>query len=178
MRLMKPLLITLAIWVAAAPAWSAPTADYSCVADLIRRLSAERTHHEPNYVGTEARERPALLVMSESQNEVPEPEKIELFKRLMREGQFRYESLEGRIGGFYHERRRLFLVGEGHHRLAAALEIAREEGDWRPFRQLIRHGLWEITDKYPARACRLPVRAGWGDYFAWRRFLEPLMPGR
>ncbi len=151
-------------------------ADRACVAELVARLLSDASYYVPYFVAPDRYERPDVLILSGSQNVVDRVNDIEAFKRDMLEERFLFESSEGRIGGHYHERRRIFFVGEGHHRLAAALEIAKETGDWRPFRRLLRHGLWQKTDRIPDLHHRLPVRSTWGNYLSWRSFLAPLTP--
>jgi hypothetical protein len=170
---MKALLL---FWLTIGASLPLPASEI-CLNELVQRLLRDPTHHVPHYLDVVDRTRPSgLYVMSHTQSTVDEFDKIETMKRDMREGNFLYESPEGRLGGHYYERRRVFFVGEGHHRLAAALEIAREDGDWRPFRQLIRHGLWEKIDRLPANRYRLPVRSTWSSAWGWRNFLRPLTP--
>jgi len=174
---MKRLLYILLVLTLTLPL-SGATPFTACPDALVQRLLADTdNYYVPHFIRTADAERPEqLFILSHTQNTVSEPDKIEAFKRDMREGRFRYESAEGRIGGHYHERRRIFFVGEGHHRLAAALEIAKEDGDWRPFKNLVRHGIWEKFDRKPVHQYRLPVRSTWRNALSWRAFLAPFSP--
>jgi filamentous hemagglutinin len=75
-------------------------------------------------------------------------EQIDDFKRRMKDGSFKYDDYR-QISGLYHEPSDTYFISEGHHRLAAALEIAQERGDWSFFNRLIQKGYWSRTDRKP-----------------------------
>jgi len=94
--------------------------------------------------------KPTFNYLSMAQNGIL-PEKVEQiddFKRRMRDGSFKYDDYR-QISGLYHERSDTYFISEGHHRLAAALEIAQESGDWSFFNRLIKKGYWSKTDSKP-----------------------------
>ena len=66
-----------------------------------------------------------------------------------------YKFLEdcGRIGGYIDEAGN-YYIGEGHHRMNAAMEIFEETGDASFVNQLLENGLW--TPKKPPFAGPLP----------------------
>ncbi len=132
--------------------------------------------YRPYWLDPESIERPDIKVLSSTQSYVEDWVKVAALKKAMLNGSFAFSSLEGRIGGEYHEPRKIFFVGEGHHRLAAALEIAFESGNWSCFNKLIRYGDWEKTSRNPRDAYRLPVRSRMLTYLGWGRFLKPFTP--
>lgn len=90
-----------------------------------------------------------------------DPEMIERLKEDMRAGLFPYDKPECRIGGVV-DRRNVYHVVEGHHRVAAALEIFKESGDATPIQELLRYGCWSRRDKPPHESRPLPARTWWG----------------
>jgi len=45
-----------------------------------------------------------------------------------------------RIGGYFKNGR--YIIGEGHHRVAASIKLGMKTGDFKVFNQLINNGLW------------------------------------
>ncbi|MCP3996209.1 MAG: hypothetical protein GY722_14285, partial [bacterium] len=82
-----------------------------------------------------------------------DPVKVEELKQVMLRGEYRFQSLEGRIGGWVH--RGNYYIGEGHHRMAAALKVAIETGKTEYVQFLIRYGRWTeavpVDRTYPFR---------------------------
>jgi hypothetical protein len=71
-----------------------------------------------------------------------EPPLVDRLKADMRAGQFFYHEDRGRIGGV-RDRRGTYYVVEGHHRMAAAMELYRETGDTTYVLTLIEWGKWD-----------------------------------
>jgi hypothetical protein len=89
-----------------------------------------------------------------------DPTTVDHIKRDMLAGRYAYEEPRGRIGGIL-DLRGTYHVGEGHHRMCAALEILRETGDDRPVRLLLQWGDWEHKDR-PPTSRPMPARHWWG----------------
>lgn len=86
------------------------------------------------------------------------PDLVDQIKRDMLAGEYDYESSRGRIAG-WRDQRKTYYIGEGHHRMAAALEVFRETGDHSHVMRLIENGQWEPSP--PPRNRRLPRRGFW-----------------
>ena len=87
----------------------------------------------------------------------------------MRDGRYDYAAVHGRIGGVL-DARGWYHVVEGHHRMAAALEIYREKGDAEPIRELLRWGRWDVREHGPAYSRPFPLRGWWGALRNWLGF--------
>ena len=83
------------------------------------------------------------------------PSKVEQIKKDMLEGNYRYTDPEGIIGGYIDENG-VYYIGEGHHRMTAAIEIFKETGDLSHINKLLRYGLWTKVAKPPAGSRPLP----------------------
>ena len=75
----------------------------------------------------------------------------------MQNGTFRFESPEGRIGG-WKDAQGNYYIGEGHHRMAAAMEIFEETGNPSNVNRLLENGLWTEVERAPVGAGPLPRR--------------------
>lgn len=60
------------------------------------------------------------------------------------------------------------MIGEGHHRIAAAMEIARETGNIKPLMNLLNNGSW--VKGYSGLTNPLPSRSTWGKLRNWLGF--------
>lgn len=78
----------------------------------------------------------------------------------MTSGTYRYTAPEGQIAGFIDKAGTVYIT-EGHHRVAAALEILNETGNMEPFKQLLKSGLIEAVETAPAGARPMPSRSWW-----------------
>lgn len=75
----------------------------------------------------------------------------------MRNGNYRFESPKGIIGG-YVDKNGKYWVSEGHHRMAAAKEIYKETGDASNVKKLIENGRWTKTEYPPVDGRKFPKR--------------------
>ncbi len=62
---------------------------------------------------------------------------------------------EGQIGGWI-DADGDFMIGEGHHRMQAALDAAQESGNMNYVQKLLENGRWTRTDKFPTPPMPLP----------------------
>ncbi|MEO0686178.1 MAG: Rhs family protein, partial [Cyanobacteria bacterium J06649_11] len=85
----------------------------------------------------------------------------------MLNGTFEYGAKRGIIAGWLNNGR--YIISEGHHRVAAAMEILKETGNARPILQLLENGAWS-TAKYSQRTRPLPARSGWTSFRNWLGF--------
>ena len=60
-----------------------------------------------------------------------------------------YTQPENQIGGYQLADSNIFYVGDGHHRMAAAMDIYWETGNVEPVRNLISYGIWSLTARPP-----------------------------
>ena len=122
-------------------------------------------------------EKPTFSIMSITQSGLSADKigQIDDFKKRMLDGTFQYEDYR-QVSGLYHERSDTYFVKEGHHRLAAALEIAKERGDWSFFKKLIERGYWSTAVRVNDRKYPLPMRTGWNNFISCHFMLRRLAP--
>lgn len=130
------------------------------------------THTPPFLEALKSEKRPTLKLLSWDQSTLKPQVDIDGIKKDMLDGKFKYDALEARIGGNFFEG--VYYIREGHGRLAAALEIAQETGNWLPFNLLIYYGKWDEVATRPSRVYPLAVRRRPG--VNWRPFLDPFRP--
>lgn len=82
-----------------------------------------------------------------TQDGLRDPMKMAAIKSAMMDGDYLYDVPGGRIGGY--RSGGAYYIGEGHHRMTAAMEIAAETGNNVPLRQLLANGLWADVAKPP-----------------------------
>ena len=88
------------------------------------------------------------------------PASVDAIKADMKAELFRFTDLDGQIGGIL-DGAGVYHVMEGHHRMAAALELFRQTGDDRFVRELLRWGRWSIGLR-PSMSRPMPARSWWG----------------
>ena len=91
---------------------------------------------------------------------------VDSLKADMRVGRYSFQERRGQIGGV-RDRRGIYYVVEGHHRLVAALELFRETSDERAVLELLRWGRWTDVQKPPSDRRPLPARNWWGAFRHW-----------
>lgn len=94
---------------------------------------------------------------------------VDQIKSDMRAERYAFEERRGQIGGV-RDRRGIYYVIEGHHRMAAALECFSESGDPTAVLELLRWGLWTEVEKPPSDRRPLPARDRWGAFRNWIGF--------
>jgi hypothetical protein len=169
------LILALAFFAQTPMAWA--ETGYSCEFRELQLLApySLRSYYLPE-LSTETPERPEIMILG-TQKTIGDWAKHDAYKRAMQAGTFDYTAKENVVTGYYHERARAYVVSEGHHRFAAALEIAMETDNWGPFKNLVHNGKWSKTLELPQDRYRLPVRSNWLNFLGWRRFLNPITPG-
>jgi RHS repeat-associated protein len=95
-----------------------------------------------------------------TQKGLRDPDLVDKIKQDMLSDQYRYSSLEGKIGGFLDEDG-VYHIGEGHHRMTAAMEIYQETGDASYINQLLQEGRWTQVTTPPSSSRPLPSRSFW-----------------
>jgi len=98
-----------------------------------------------------------------------DPTSIDLLKADITAGSYAYAEARGQIGGII-DTRGTYYVLEGHHRMAAALEIFQETGDDTPVRSLLSWGRWSLVTKPPTGSRSFPARSRWGAFRNWLGF--------
>lgn len=86
-----------------------------------------------------------------------EPGQIAQIKADMKAGTYRFGAPEGQIAG-WRDAQGNYYLGEGHHRMAAAMEIFEETGDPSNVNRLLENGHWTVVERAPAGAGPLPRR--------------------
>lgn len=91
-----------------------------------------------------------------------DPGQIDQIKTDMLSGNYRFSSPEGIIAGV-RDRSGVYHVTEGHHRMAAALEIHRSNGDRSFVDRLLQHGRWSSRTSAPHDSRPMPARDWLGN---------------
>ena len=86
-----------------------------------------------------------------------EPANIPKYKADMQNGRFRFEAPEGRISG-WRDPQGNYYIGNGHHRMAAAMEIFEETGDPSNVNRLLENGYWTPVERPPVQVGPIPRR--------------------
>jgi hypothetical protein len=94
------------------------------------------------------------------------PEVVDRIKADMRAGRYAYQEPRGRIAGV-RDARGTYHVKVGHHRMAAAMEVYRENGDPAAVWELIYWGFWDEVERPPIDSRPLPARGWWGALRNW-----------
>ena len=98
-----------------------------------------------------------------------EPSQVDQIKAAMLSLRFPYHEVHARITGV-RDPRGVYYVKDGHHRIAAAMEIYRETGDPTPLLELVRWGKWDNVPASPIDGRPLPSRYWWGAFRNWLGF--------
>ncbi len=138
-------------------------------------LASYRSMHRPFRWSYDTPERPDVMIMS-MQGGIGNWDKYDHYLKVLSNGTFDYKDDDHVVSGYYHERSRTYFVNEGNHRIAAALQIAKDTGNWAPFKKLIGHGTWSITGELPRDRYRVHVRSTWGNFISWKYFTGPITP--
>jgi hypothetical protein len=164
--------------------WSslAQCADFNACQQLWMRYATDyRNYWSPAMQGFsgETSQRPKqLFILSFGQSHLNTPAQIDAIKKDMQNDRFDYESSRISMSGDYSQRHNTLIVNEGHHRFAAALEIAYETGSWVHFNRLIANGVWKYVSDIPNTSSPLPMRQKSLPFSKWSKFLKSLRPPR
>jgi filamentous hemagglutinin len=82
-------------------------------------------------------------------------EKVAELKNAMLKGEYRFNAPEGQIGGWVNSKGE-YMIGEGHHRMQAAIEAAKQSGNSKYIDQLLQNGVWTRVDEFPTLPTSLP----------------------
>ncbi|MEZ7213922.1 hypothetical protein ACBC55_06060 [Klebsiella spallanzanii] len=85
------------------------------------------------------------------------PEKVDFYKKQMKDESFKYNVDEFKIAG-YKDSKGMYYVSEGNHRMVAAIELYNETGSTRYIEALIKNGNWYYQVKYTGDKFRVPMR--------------------
>jgi hypothetical protein len=96
-----------------------------------------------------------------TQKGLKDPSQVDKIKADMRAGRFDFLAQRARISGI-RDKRLVFHVVEGHHRVVAALEIFEEFGDMTPLLQLLAWRKWDDQPSGPWESRPMPSRYWWG----------------
>ena len=83
--------------------------------------------------------------------------KVTSLKESMQDGTFDFSSKEGKIGVSI-DKSGTVHIGEGHHRVGAAVEIFEEPGDVGPLEKLLNNARQTFVDSPPSNSTTLPRR--------------------
>ncbi len=113
--------------------------------------------------------KPRLPRIRGTQLGLANPAQVDQIKADMLAGRFVFSESQTRIDGL-RDRRGVYYVKDGHHRMVAAMEIYRESGEPYFVLELVRWGRWNDTRHAPNDACPLPFRSCWGAFWNWLGF--------
>ncbi|GKX53885.1 hypothetical protein SOASR029_41940 [Budvicia aquatica] len=88
-----------------------------------------------------------------------DPDYIDIVKDKMSNGSFDYSDMKNQIGGYFDEKG-TYHVGDGHHRMAAAIELYKETGNDKHICELLSNGKWDSGK--PNNSRPMPSRKLWG----------------
>ncbi|MCX9044969.1 RHS repeat-associated core domain-containing protein, partial [Citrobacter portucalensis] len=89
-----------------------------------------------------------------------DPDYIDIVKNKMFNNDFDFSLLENKIGGYF-DCKGVYHVGDGHHRMAAAIELYKETGSENYILNLLEHGKWDKGK--PGNSRSMPSRSWWGN---------------
>ncbi|MWN32952.1 hypothetical protein GQ595_10935, partial [Gilliamella sp. Pra-s54] len=85
------------------------------------------------------------------------PAQIDSMKRDMMNGNYDFKKIDNIIAGYVDSKGNYYIT-EGHHRMAAAMEIYKKTGNTFYVKKLLSNGKWTETQKPPIDARPLPKR--------------------
>jgi hypothetical protein len=77
------------------------------------------------------------------------PQTYHEVREKMLNNDYDYTQPENKIGGYQLADRNIFYVGDGHHRMAAAMDLYWKTGNAEPAQKLISQGIWSLTTRPP-----------------------------
>ncbi|HGN1705995.1 TPA: DUF637 domain-containing protein [Providencia rettgeri] len=97
------------------------------------------------------------LMIKSTQTGLKNPSQIDQMKVDMLSNNYRFTAPEGIIAG-YVDKKGIYYISEGNHRMVAAKEIYVKTGDSQYINKLIENGRWTVVESAPAGAKPLPSR--------------------
>jgi len=94
------------------------------------------------------------------------PGRVATIKADMLAGRYAYQEPRGQVSGV-RDASGTYHVKDGHHRMAAAVEIHRETGDAAAVLELLRWGKWDEVEQPPIDSRPLPGRGWWSAFRNW-----------
>lgn len=86
-----------------------------------------------------------------------QPAKVDYYKKLMKDGTFKFDKDEFIVAGF-RDSKGIYYVSEGNHRMVAAIELYNETGSTKYIEGLIKNGRWNYDANYSGSKFRIPMR--------------------
>jgi hypothetical protein len=99
-----------------------------------------------------------------------DPTLVDTLKSDMAAGRYAFDEDRGQIGGGVIDPRGVYHVVDGHHRMAAALELFHEIGNDKAVRALLDSGRWSHVEKPPVGSRPIPARSAWRAFRNWLGF--------
>jgi hypothetical protein len=96
------------------------------------------------------------------------PGLVDEIKAAMRAGRYAFQEPRSQIGGVL-DPRGTYHVEEGHHRMAAGLELFAKTGEATFAQDLLRWGRW-TRKQAPSNSRPMPARDWWGKLRNWLGF--------
>ena len=98
-----------------------------------------------------------------------DPNLVDRLKSEIAAGRYAFDEDRGQIGGVI-DSRGTYHVIDGHHRMAAALELFQEMGDDKAVQFLLFWGRWSLVEKPPFDSRPFPSRSMWQAFRNWLGF--------
>jgi hypothetical protein len=98
-----------------------------------------------------------------------DPAQVERLKSAMKAREYAFAEKHGQIAGV-HDAKGTYHIVDGHHRMAAALEIFHETGDDKAVQTLLFWGRWANVVHPPRDSRPFPGRPRWQAFRNWIGF--------
>lgn len=85
-----------------------------------------------------------------------QPAKVDYYKKLMKDGLFKFDKDEFIVAGF-RDSKGIYYMSEGNHRMVAAIELYNETGSAKYIEGLIKNGRWNYDANYSGSKFRIPM---------------------
>ena len=110
-----------------------------------------------------------LAIIRGTQIGLRDPTLVDRLKSEMIADKFAFDEERGQIGGVI-DSRGIYHVIEGHHRMAAALDLFHEIGDDKFVQALLQRGRWSKVESVPVDSRPFPARSAWRAFRNWLGF--------
>lgn len=95
-----------------------------------------------------------------------DPALVERLKSAMAANQYAFDETRGQIGGVIDAKGTYHIV-DGHHRMAAALELFHDTGEDTAVQRLLFWGRWAMVERPPPDSRPFPGRSWWRAFRNW-----------